>query len=77
MPVYSGDQLNIAQSANAWDKCKTSVSNSLQFLKKNTDYIAATVIPAIVMFKLLFRETLKGRRGRARDFVNLYENRKR
>ncbi len=63
IPVYSGDQLNIVQNVNAWDKFKIYVNNSTQFLKKNADYIAVAVIPTLAMFKLLSRvTTLEGRR---------------
>ena len=68
IPVYSRDQLNIAQ----WDKCKIFVNNSLQFLNKNANYIVAAVIPAIVMFKLFPRMTLKEQREQAQNLISAF-----
>ncbi len=73
IPVYSEDQSNIAQNVSKWDKCKTSINNSAQFLKKNADYIAAAVIPTLAVLKLFSGVTLEERREHARNLINSYE----
>ena len=75
IPVYSGDQTNITQNVSRWDKCKASINNSAKFLKKNADYIAAAVIPTLVILKLSSGITPELRRKQARDFINFYKNR--
>jgi len=69
MPIYSGDQFNVAQ----WDKFKIYINNSTQFLKKNADYIAVAVIPIIVALKYFSGLTLESRHAYARNLINSHE----
>ena len=71
--VYSGDQLNISQNVNGWDKFTIYTNNFMQFLKKNADYIAVTIIPIIVTLKYFSGLTLESRHAYARNLINSHE----
>ncbi|HEB41561.1 MAG TPA: hypothetical protein ENI08_00905 [Candidatus Dependentiae bacterium] len=73
LPAYSENQLPVTKNASTWDKCKTSTSNFLKFLKENPDCWLGTIIP-IVMTLRFYSGTLKGERENSRKIINSYKN---
>ncbi|MGB8367068.1 MAG: hypothetical protein WCD44_01805 [Candidatus Babeliales bacterium] len=71
--IDAKDQLCSDKSNNVLIQSKVFVKNFLQFLKKNSDYVVAIMIPAGIAFNY-YGVRVEDRRKQAQDLINWAKN---